>query len=95
MSTNFQRKLVNMFLSFVLGAQKNHLNEENSFNLEAREVHIYRSGKTTITKPAKTTTGIYIRIPSDSILMPLPDETHRRDEILKMLIHQIKWTFNT
>ena len=53
-------------------------NGKNGLNLEAREVHIYRAGKTTTTtKPAKTTTGIYIRIPSDGLLMPLPDETHR------------------
>ena len=52
-------------------------NGKNSLNLDAR-VHIYRTGKTT-TKPAKTTTGIYIRIPSDGLLMTLPDETNRGD----------------
>ena len=56
-------------------------NGKNSLNLEAREVHIYRTGKTT-TKPAKTTTGIYIRIPSDGLLMPLPDESHRADRLI-------------
>ena len=83
-------------LSFVLGAQKDCLNDtffeypkhmlwlangKNSLNLEAREVHIYRTGKTTA-KPAKTTTGIYIRIPSDGLLMPLPHETHRADRLI-------------
>ena len=56
-------------------------NGKNSLNLEAREVHIYKTGKTA-TKPAKTTTGIYVRIPSDGLLLPLPDETHRVDRLM-------------